>query len=493
VQTVVIASQKGGSGKTTLSGHLAVAAECAGAGPVALIDTDPQGSLAAWWNARAENTPLFVKVNPMELNEALEELHSAGVRIAIVDTPPAITLAITTVIASANLVIVPTRPSPHDLRAVGATVDIAEHARKPLIFVLNDATPRARITGEAAVALSQHGTVAPVTLYHRVDYAASMVDGRTVGEVMPQSKSAEEISMLWEYIGERLQKLRGVTDPEIAPQTIAAQTLEKFRRDLSIEPAAPPEKKSEAEFQNRHPAEKPASPPAQKAEVLPPKPRREEKPASQPARKSGPVLGNVQPDEEPLLLAEEEIAPVPQNAARDEEPAPPPVSKAEPALQKPQAVTEPTPPVRAKAEPILQKIRRAFEAAPGNEKRIEPTLPKVRANSEPVLPREEKVEPVWRPSLVYDSEGEIGFVEVRSKPPIPEPKRDAKKVPSEVQTAPKVETPVLREDEEAEPAYAGAERRGGDERRLFREPHATFGAVERRNGPFGRRRSDRTV
>ena len=53
--TIVAASQKGGSGKTTLSGHLAVEASRAGAGEIALIDTDPQGSLAAWWNAR--NSP----------------------------------------------------------------------------------------------------------------------------------------------------------------------------------------------------------------------------------------------------------------------------------------------------------------------------------------------------------------------------------------------------------------------------------------------------
>ena len=217
MQTIVIASQKGGSGKTTLSGHLAVEAERAGAGPVALIDTDPQGSLAAWWNARTEQTPLFVKVSSMELSDSLQELHSAGIRLAIVDTPPAITIAITKVIASATLVIIPTRPSPHDLRAVGATVDIAEQAGKPLVFVLNDATPRARITGEAAVALSQHGTVAPVTLYHRVDYAASMVDGRTVGEVVPQSKSTGEVKQLWTYLSERLQKLGGYSDAAMSP------------------------------------------------------------------------------------------------------------------------------------------------------------------------------------------------------------------------------------------------------------------------------------
>ncbi len=133
----------------------------------------------------------------------------------MIDTPPAITQSISQVVAHADLVLVPTRPSPHDLRAVGATVDIAERHGKPLIFVVNAATARARITGESAVALSQHGTVAPVTIHHRVDFAASMIDGRTVGEVVPNSLSAREISELWLYIQEKLSRI--VRDPALLP------------------------------------------------------------------------------------------------------------------------------------------------------------------------------------------------------------------------------------------------------------------------------------
>jgi chromosome partitioning protein len=214
--TIVAASQKGGSGKTTLSGHLAVEASRAGAGEIALIDTDPQGSLAAWWNARDSDAPRFVKAGMPDLEAALEGLRRAGIKIAVIDTPPAITQSISMVVAHADLVLVPTRPSPHDLRAVGATVDIAERHNKPVIFVINAATARARITGESAVALSQHGTVAPVTIHHRVDFAASMIDGRTVGEVVPGSASAKEISDLWLYIQGRLSRI--VHDPALLPQ-----------------------------------------------------------------------------------------------------------------------------------------------------------------------------------------------------------------------------------------------------------------------------------
>ena len=214
--TIVAASQKGGSGKTTLSGHLAVEASRAGAGDVALIDTDPQGSLAQWWNAREAPAPHFVKAGLPDLEDALAGLERMGIRIAVIDTPPAITQSISRVVAHADLVLVPTRPSPHDLRAVGATVDIAERHGKPVIFVVNAATARARITGESAVALSQHGTVAPVTIHHRVDFAASMIDGRTVGEVVPGCASAKEISDLWLYIQDRLSRI--VHDPALLPQ-----------------------------------------------------------------------------------------------------------------------------------------------------------------------------------------------------------------------------------------------------------------------------------
>ncbi len=207
MQAIVFASQKGGSGKTTLCGQLAVQAELAGQGPVALIDTDPQGSLAEWWNARAAATPLFVKTDFAHLSDDLGGLRRRGVRLVLIDTPPAVTETIREVVGFADLVVVPTRPSPHDLRAVGATLDIVEGRDKPLVFAVNGATVRARITGETAVALSQHGTVAPTTVHQRIDFATSMIDGRAVMELNPDSRSAAEVAELWRYLASRLVKI----------------------------------------------------------------------------------------------------------------------------------------------------------------------------------------------------------------------------------------------------------------------------------------------
>ncbi len=144
----------------------------------------------------------------------------------VIDTPPAVTATIRSVVAFADLVVIPTRPSPHDLRAVGATLDIVEGKHKPLVFVVNGATPRARITGDAAVALSQHGTVAPVTIHHRTDFASSMIDGRTVMECNPESRSAQEIVGLWTYLSARLAKLQ----PAATPTPVAAVERPTFGR-----------------------------------------------------------------------------------------------------------------------------------------------------------------------------------------------------------------------------------------------------------------------
>jgi chromosome partitioning protein len=203
---IAVASQKGGSGKTTLAGHLAVQAERAGFGPVVLVDTDPQGSLSEWWNARSADTPLFARTSTGRLSGDIERMRALGIRLLVIDTPPAIEATITEVIALADLVIVPARPSPHDLRAAGATVELIERLNKPMVFVINAATPRARITAEAVMALSQHGTLAPVVIHHRTGYAASMIDGRTVMEVPGEARSAEEVTLLWEYLANRLNR-----------------------------------------------------------------------------------------------------------------------------------------------------------------------------------------------------------------------------------------------------------------------------------------------
>lgn len=208
MKVIVFASQKGGVGKTTLTAHLAVAAEKAGDGPCVVLDTDPQASLAAWWNARDDgHKPDFSPLSSLkELPAKLKALGAAGYTYAFIDTPPAITESIQAVVSCADFVLIPTRPSPHDLRAVGSTVELAVKARRPFAFAVTQAKPNSRLTVQAIAALSAHGVVSQAVVHDRVDYAGSMIDGRTVQEVDSRSRSATEVDELWTFVKERMNE-----------------------------------------------------------------------------------------------------------------------------------------------------------------------------------------------------------------------------------------------------------------------------------------------
>ena len=225
MHVLAVASQKGGPGKTTLAAHLAVEAERASAGPVALVDADPQASLSDWWNAREADTPVFVRTKVERLAEDIKRMMAFGIQLLVIDTPPAITKTIEDVIRVSDLVVIPARPSPHDLRAASATIEIVERLRRPMVFVINGASSRARITSEAVFALSQHGTLAPAIIHQRTDFASTMIDGRTVNEVDPASRSAEEVTLLWEYLHGRLARVPGQVLSQSQPTAPAASPV----------------------------------------------------------------------------------------------------------------------------------------------------------------------------------------------------------------------------------------------------------------------------
>ena len=203
MHTIVVASQKGGSGKTTLARNLAVASGA----DVALIDTDPQGSLTSWWNRRQADTPALVRIDG-SLPETLDALRDAGVKLVMIDTPPSVHAFVADVIGLADLVLVPVRPTPDDLDAVGPTLDMIEGAGRNFVFVVSQAKPRTRLALETVPALAQHGKVSPVVIHDRVEFPTAAFDGRGVVETANGhgSPAATEIRGLLTYVRKQLDK-----------------------------------------------------------------------------------------------------------------------------------------------------------------------------------------------------------------------------------------------------------------------------------------------
>lgn len=204
MDVIVFANQKGGAGKTTMASHMAVQARMSGVKAPVVMDFDPQRGLADWFLARETEDLKMVNCEPAELKDWLRALKDAGTRLVIIDTPGAVGPLIKTVVSHASLVVVPCKPSPNDLRAVGRTVALMDTLSKRMVFVVNEATARARLTGSAAIELSQHGTVSPVIVPKRESYRLSMVDGHATQEV--DAAAQDEMKALWDYLAAQLKK-----------------------------------------------------------------------------------------------------------------------------------------------------------------------------------------------------------------------------------------------------------------------------------------------
>jgi chromosome partitioning protein len=206
MHTVALLSQKGGTGKTTLSLHLAVAAEKAGQQAV-VIDLDPQASSAAWKDSRKDETPVVVPVPSTRLTQALQAARDGGAQLVLIDTAPHSGDVAMTAAEAADLVLIPCRAGILDLRAIGTTARIVKLAGKTTYVVLNAVLPRAsHILDDARAAVAVHDLkVAPVALRQRAAYAHALTAGQTAQEYEPKGHAAEEMTAFYRWLVRTLQ------------------------------------------------------------------------------------------------------------------------------------------------------------------------------------------------------------------------------------------------------------------------------------------------
>jgi chromosome partitioning protein len=200
MKTILITSQKGGSGKTTLVQLLSVEVERAGDGPAWIVDTDPQGTLSQWHDRREHDSPQRAEIHLDNLAAGLKNMEGRGAAYCFIDTAPTISSQSAALIDLADLVLIPVRPSPADLWASAQTVALVKDAAKPFIFVITQAKHQATITAQTIAALSKHGPVADAFIADRVLYAGAMTGGLTAPELSPRSPAAAEVAQLWQNV-----------------------------------------------------------------------------------------------------------------------------------------------------------------------------------------------------------------------------------------------------------------------------------------------------
>ena len=199
--TVTLLSQKGGTGKTTLSVALAVASERRGQ-PAVVLDLDPQGSATTWGKLRESDTPIVAATTPERLGAVRAAAMRAGAHLTLIDTAPhAAHEGVARAARAADVVLIPCRASAADLSAIGATVDVAKGAGRRTFAVINAAPVRNPLTEQARDTIVAYGIeAAPVVVHQRIDHIHGFTLGRSAEEIDAAGKAAAEIAALYAWL-----------------------------------------------------------------------------------------------------------------------------------------------------------------------------------------------------------------------------------------------------------------------------------------------------
>lgn len=200
MRAIVFASQKGGTGKSTLAIGLAVVAMEDGE-RVSILETDPQGTITYWSSRRGNPEPAVERItNLYRLERALRDLKQKGYTLVIIDTPGSDGDIVTEAIRLADLCLIPARPSQADIEAAYPTLKATHKFDKKFAFVLNQAPVRGRRPSMAATALSEVGTLALPYIGMRNDHMDSLATGLGISEFASKSIAAAEVRTLWVWV-----------------------------------------------------------------------------------------------------------------------------------------------------------------------------------------------------------------------------------------------------------------------------------------------------
>jgi chromosome partitioning protein len=245
MQTIAMVSRKGGTGKSTLTIGLAVAATEAGH-QVCVLEADPLGTVSNWQRRRRATRPTVEAVHDgYALFLRVPELARRGTTVTIIDTPGGWNDASRAAMAAADLCLIPARPSPADIEAAAPILAAVRKSGKPFAFVLNQVPPRsARLKaatgslGERAVALKIASVVALPAIVLRNDQQDALGMGCGITEYAPSGKSAKEIRGLWQWVWQRLSSAS--QNAKAADQTDTTLPVGPlFRRESNLPVAAP--------------------------------------------------------------------------------------------------------------------------------------------------------------------------------------------------------------------------------------------------------------
>ncbi len=204
MRTIAVIALKGGSGKTTIATHLALAAHLRGL-KVALVDLDPQRSAHGALGAREGAGPDYIASTAANLMAA--QFAAIGVKkdLMVVDTAAGAVEEVGEAIVLADLAILVARPTLLDLAGLAPTLSIVRRLNKPALVVVNQAPAARGMVESPLVRRALKGLdylkapVAPVIIRARTMYQTALESGRSAEE-MTDPAAAKEIAALWDWV-----------------------------------------------------------------------------------------------------------------------------------------------------------------------------------------------------------------------------------------------------------------------------------------------------
>lgn len=200
MKVIAVLNQKGGSGKTTISTHLARAFHLDGAS-VVLVDSDPQGSARDWAAAHEEQPVSVIGIDRPTIERDLKSL--AKTDYVVIDGAPQASDLAASAIKAANFVLIPVQPSPYDIWAAADLVDLVKQRIQitdgalQAGFVVSRAIAGTRLGQEVADALAGYELpVLTTRIMQRVAYPGSAATGKTIFDIDPDSDGAQDFRAL---------------------------------------------------------------------------------------------------------------------------------------------------------------------------------------------------------------------------------------------------------------------------------------------------------
>jgi len=207
METIAIISQKGGSGKTTIALHLAVASSNSGLN-TALIDLDPQASATKWADRREKELPVVLSAHASRLHNEIRRVKETGGQRLFLDTAPHSDSAALEAAKVADLVLIPCRPAIFDMEAISNTLALVQTTGTPIFVVMNAVAPQGQEAEEAMEAIGELNVeVCPIQLVNRIAFARSLITGLTEQEFECYGKAAKETANLHTFMCAQLNKM----------------------------------------------------------------------------------------------------------------------------------------------------------------------------------------------------------------------------------------------------------------------------------------------